>query len=72
MKARLVKGSQLSERQIREVKAAYVHRFDVIGIGRIYQNDEEWIKAHAFYIRKDGSLASRPKHCEPVFMADYQ
>lgn len=32
-------------------------------------SDDEWIDSHAFYIRRDGSIASRPGRAEPETLA---
>lgn len=29
-------------------------------------SDEQWLREHAFYIRKDGQLDARRAHCEPI------
>lgn len=32
--------------------------------------DAEWLKEHAFYVKRDGGLDSRRKHAEPVYLVD--
>ena len=66
----LVKGSNLTPAQRREVLAAFVHRHMSIGPDKPYTSDDDWVKQHAFYIKKDGHLADSPKRCEPVYLAD--
>jgi hypothetical protein len=74
----LIKGSQLTDKQRREVLAAYVHRNTIEhpcnltgGPTVPTQTDQDWLNDHAFYFVKDGSrLAANRAHCEPAFMAD--
>jgi len=80
--AKLIKGENLSPEQIKEVKAAFINRFtsdfrpqwanreDCKTCVPTHRSDEEWIIDHAFYFRKDGSLASTHRHCVPVYMAE--
>lgn len=82
MTAKLIKGENLTARQIQEVKSAFGYRWTIENMPRAKQwhgehaptieptSDAQWIKEHAFYIRKDGKLASTPRHCEPAFMAE--
>ena len=67
---RLIKGKDLSKKQLQEVKSAFVHRWFVIGEGRKYLTEQDWINDHAFYITILGHLAHKPFYCEPVYMAD--
>ncbi len=74
---KLVKGSDLNAAQRQEVLNAFGYRFmnttiypkDEPVMARS-QHDGQWLEQHAFYIRKDGHLAHKPNHCEPVFLAD--
>ena len=34
-----------------------------------YTTFEQWAVGHAFYVRKDGKLDHRYRHCEPSWMA---
>lgn len=76
MRPKLVKGENLTAAQIKQVKSAFVYRYTVENkpaypmANAATQTDAEWINDHAFYIRKDGTLASRPNYCEPVYLAD--
>lgn len=83
MKAKLVKGTDLTDAQKAQVKNAFGYRWTVENLPRAKQwhgnvapiiepiNDEQWLKDHAFYIRQDGQLATIPRHCEPVYMANW-
>jgi hypothetical protein len=33
-------------------------------------SDVEWLADHAFYIRADGRLSERHRHCEPAYRAE--
>ncbi len=63
---RLVKGKDLTGAQREEVWRTYAMRH----LDTTCRSDEEWLRKHAFYVRKDGHLASRPSHCEPEYVAD--
>lgn len=71
---KLIKGSELTTQQLRMVKAAFVHRntveepFPAAG-GSGADTDEQWIKAHSFYITKTGELASK-RAAQPEWLAD--
>jgi len=76
---KLIKGENLNISQIRQVKAAFVYRLTTengyprrnpCGATVPAITDQEWIKQHAFYIKRDGSLAAKPANCEPVYMAE--
>ncbi len=81
---KLVKGKDLTPQQREDVKRAYTYRFldttiynpetslagHRMGHGHGAAEDNRWIDSKAFYIRKDGKLANRPSHCEPVILAD--
>lgn len=84
MIAKLVKGENLTAAQVKQVKAAFVHRFtgehvpawakqprpDGTAYEPMYATDADWIADKAFYVHKDGQIASTPHHCEPVSMAE--
>lgn len=62
----LIKGDYLTDAQRLEVKRAFIHwRYD-----QTVTTWEEWITKHAFYIRNDGHLASKPNHCMPAVFAE--
>jgi hypothetical protein len=63
----LVKFYNLSPLAKRQVADRYVNW---IHAKAHYGNFTNWANNHAFYIRKDGKLDERRRHCEPVFMAD--
>lgn len=67
----LIRGRDLTARQVEQVKAAYVHRntfehpFPAFGNTKV--SDAEWINAHAFEFVKDGSrLSERRNYALPV------
>lgn len=64
--AKLVRGERLSASQRREVLNRYVHRH----LDPTLKDDDAWLKSHAFWIRKDGHLDERFRHCEPACLAD--
>jgi len=75
------RGENLTPKQIAQVKAAFLYRWTIenkdseawayISTPRIpLVTDEEWIKEHAFYFRKDGQLSRKHTSCVPVYMAD--
>jgi hypothetical protein len=79
---KLTRGQDLTEAQRSMVKAAFVYRWthENRNVDTLYarvgdpptipkESDEDWILGHAFYIRKDGQLAKRPGHAEPVYLA---
>lgn len=33
-------------------------------------SDEQWLSAHAFYVKANGEIADRPGRCEPVYLAE--
>ena len=69
----LIKGSNLTPAQSRQVFNAFVHRHLAIGPSRRYTSNEAWLVDHAFYFLRDGSrLALRPSRCEPHYMAGSQ
>lgn len=86
MTPKLIKGENLTSAQRAEVKSAFIHRFtgehrpkwvdmrrdDGIHIDYLptHATDNEWINAHAFYIRKDGHIATRPATAMPAWMTD--
>jgi hypothetical protein len=63
----LVKFENLTHKTKCQVAAQYVNW---IHAQAHYGNFQNWAKDHAFYIRKDGKLDERHRHCEPAFMAD--
>jgi len=65
----LVKYADLSESARRQVKRRYIYRRLAIGNGKAYASDAAWFDDHAFYVRNDGLLDNRYKHCEPQFLA---
>lgn len=76
---RLVKGSCLTEEQKRNILRAFPYRLTTengypqrnpCGASVPAISDSEWIDQHAFYLRKDGNLASKPNRCEPSYMAE--
>jgi hypothetical protein len=77
--SKLVKGKDLTPAQVSQVKAAFLYRLTVengypkrnpVGATVPAITDGEWLEKHAFFIRKDGNLASKPAFCEPAYMAD--
>lgn len=69
---RLVKGTDLTDRQCREVLSSFVYR-RTHPVYRMHTGDtadSEWLRLYAFYIRVDGRLSVRYGHCEPAYMAD--
>lgn len=76
------KGENLTPEQIKQVKSAYGYRWTIQNENRARMwignsvptmsliEDEQWIKEHAFYFRKDGKLSKNHNHCVPVWMAD--
>lgn len=66
---KLIKGTDLTPKQVQEVKDRFVYRHLAIGDGKYYPTELHWIYGHAFYIRKDGHIADRPNHCEPDYLA---
>ena len=67
---KLVKGENLTPKQLNQVKSAFIYRFDAIGKDKYYPNEQAWIKAHAFYFSKNGNLSLKHRHCVPVYMAN--
>jgi len=67
---RLIKGENLTEKQLQQVKSAYVHRFTAIGEGKYYKDENAWVKDHAFYFTKGDKLSRKHNHCEPHYMAE--
>lgn len=65
--ARLLLGTMLSDEAKRDVLASFVHRH----LDTTSANDAEWLRNHAFYVRRDGKLSRAHKHCVPAFMAEY-
>ena len=66
MKAKLVKGDHLNPATRRAVLARYVYR----RLDTTSKSDDAWLKAHAFYVKRNGELDARYKHCEPHYLAD--
>lgn len=66
----LIKGENLTEKQLKLVKSAFIYRHLAIGAGKAYPTESAWIKDHAFYFKKDGNIPNNPRHCEPVWMAE--
>lgn len=75
----LTAGTELSPAQVRQVKAMFTHRNTAdhpFGWGcnghnfnrPSTQTDAEWIAEHAFYVKRDGTLARR--HAEPATLAE--
>lgn len=81
-RARLVRGTDLTPEQRSAVLRAFTYRpttenargypypRNPTGARVAPTTDDEWLAAHAFYIRVDGKLAHLPKHCEPAYLAD--
>ena len=84
MAPKLVKGIDLNEHQRLEVLEAFGYRWTVENKDRATkwsrgkaptsepETDEAWIAAHAFYIRRDGTLALVPAKCEPCYLVNDQ
>jgi len=83
MTAKLIKGENLTPKQAQEVKSAFGYRWTIQNESRARNwnraggspsipliDDEQWLKEHAFYFRKDGKLATRPRHYVPVYMME--
>ena len=82
MTAQLIPGNKLTAHQIQQVKNAFGYRWTIENMNRAKSwtpnlhptiaaiHDEQWINEHAFYFCKDGTLAKKPNHCEPAFMAE--
>ena len=66
----LIKGSELTADQLKQVQGAYVYRYHSIGEGKAYSSEQAWIEDHAFHFTKLGNLSKTHKHCLPAFMAD--
>ena len=77
---KLIKGKDLNQNQKKQVLAAFTYRNTkenetvskrVNPTAKITQTDAEWLDAHAFYFKNDGSeLSSRKKHAEPHYMVE--
>ncbi len=81
---KLVKGDNLNKEQWNEVLRRFIYRtydktiypireqmVDPSMYDELCRNlDPVWVKAHAFYVRKDGKLADNYHHCEPAWMVD--
>jgi hypothetical protein len=61
----LIRGDKLKPEIQIDVLRRWVHRFRAPYVG-----DAEWLKQHSFYVKKDGTLDNRRRHCMPDFMAD--
>ena len=80
----LIKGKDLNEKQIQQVKNAFIYRWtlDNHRLYEVYMNmsskptcpkisDQQWINEHAFHFLKDGSRLMANRHyAEPHYMAD--
>lgn len=72
---KLVKGTNLSEQQRRNVLAAFPYRHTVERPDPARQqppaySDADFVQRYAFYMRNDGRLADRPNHCVPIALYD--
>ncbi len=77
---KLVKGENLTPEQIHEVLSRYIYRRQNTSIYPVKSKmvdpsmydelcrnlDPVWVKAHAFYVRKDGHLSNAHRHCEQI------
>jgi hypothetical protein len=62
----LKKYSDLSEEAKKQVKQRYVHwHYD-----KTSNTFVDWAHKNSYYVRLDGLLDNRYKHCEPYYMAD--
>lgn len=82
---KLIRGARLTPDQRRTVLNAFVFRYTGDHKPRwaegtmpngneyrpLYANDEEWLKAYAFYFRDDGQLSNKPNHCEEIRYANF-
>lgn len=59
----IVRGDRLIPEARAEALRAYVHRDRRIP-------DDEWLRAHAFYVTRIGRLDLRYRHCEPDYFAE--
>ena len=76
---KLIKGKDLSPKQIKHVKSAFIYRWTVENRERALAcgiannsnpvSDEQWILEHAFYFKNDGMLALKPNRCVPSWQA---
>ena len=84
---KLIKGTNLSQEQVRQVKAAFMYRLTAENEPRVrstysrmgwdfsvvkLSTDEKWLQETAFYFRNYGTLANKPHHSEPAWMADLE
>lgn len=76
---KLIKGDNLTPDQVKKVKAAFVHRPTIennypkrnsYGLRIPTVEDSQWLREHAFYINRDGSLAKKPNYCEPFYLVE--
>ena len=79
---RLIKGSELNQRQTEQVLNAFIYRWtsgnnarehvwaNIVGKPTIpLVSDNEWLKDHAFWFINDGSRLAKRHHAEPVYMS---
>jgi hypothetical protein len=82
----LIKGTNLTEKQIKLITSGFIYRWTIENTQREsawktvecqptipLQTDREWLNDHAFYFVKDWSRLSKKlgeTHCEPHYMAD--
>lgn len=81
MTAKLIKGENLTPAQIKQVKAAFINRLTTengypqrnpTGARVPAISDAQWLRETAFYFRQDGTLAAKPAHSVPAWLADQQ
>lgn len=75
----LTLGTKLTPKARRQVLNLFVHRLTTEN-NYPYRNpckarvpaitDAQWLKEHAFYTNKDGTLDFRYNHCEPYYLAE--
>jgi hypothetical protein len=81
---KLITGDKLTDAQRQEALRRFIYRHTIENQSQERRllacsgfkpssipptSDGQWLTDHAFYIRKDGQLASKPNHCEPASLA---
>lgn len=70
MKAKLIKGKDLSKNQRSQILSRYIYRHLAIGEGKYYKTEQDWLFDHAFYFKQNGQLDERYNHCEPHYITE--
>jgi len=79
----LVRGDQLKPETKQAVLQAFVYRWTYDNHRREQAwkgiegqptipliSDDQWLREHAFYVNRDGSLSNRHQHAEPHYFID--